>query len=177
MNTPNTTSTIRDLERKVAIVTGAASGIGLATARLFMERGASVVAEDINPTVNELFGGDDTSIGFLGDVSKEQAAIDVVALAVKRFGKLDILVNSAAKIVYKNAVDMTLTERNSILSITATGLFLHSREALKVMIPTKIGAIVNTASYACYQTFPGISAYAGAKGAMAQITRTSRLKQ
>ena len=91
-----------------------------------------VVAEDINPTVNELFGGDDTSIGFLGDVSKEQAAIDVVALAVKRFGKLDILVNNAAKIVYKNAVDMTLTEWNSILNPQrkAVGRFIAGRTNL-----------------------------------------------
>ena len=102
-----------------------------------MERGASVVAEDIHPKVMELFGGDDKSVGFVGDVSKEQAAIDVVALAVKRFGKLDILVNNAASIVYKNTVEMSLEEWDSILGITATGVFLHSHEALKAMIPHK----------------------------------------
>ncbi len=176
MKTPNSTNTNRDLEGKVAIVTGAASGIGLATARLLMERGAYLVAEDIKPKVMELFGGDDKSVGFVGDVSKERAAIDVVALAVKRFGKLDILVNNAASIVYKNAVEMSLKEWDSILGITATGVFLHSREALKAMIPNRSGAIVNTGSYACYQTFPGISAYAAAKGALAQLTRTLALE-
>ncbi len=176
MKTPNSTNANRDLEGKVAIVTGAASRIGLATARLLMERGASVAAEDINPKVMELFGGDDKSVGFVGDVSEEQAAIDVVALAVKRFDKLDILVNNAASIVYKNAVEMSLGEWDAILGITATGVFLHSREALKAMIPNNSGAIVNTGSYACYQTFPGISACAPAKGALAQLTRTLALE-
>ena len=114
--------------------------MGLATARLFMERGAYLVAEDINPKVMELLGADDTSVGFVSDVS-EQAAIDVVALAVKRLGELDILVNNAASIVYKNAVEISLEEWNSILGITATGLFLHSREALKAMIPRSNKAV------------------------------------
>ena len=113
---------------------------------------------------------------FVGDVAEEAAAKDVVALAVKRFGKLDVLVNNAARIVYKNAIDMTLDEWNQIIGITATGLFLHSREALKAMIPMKTGAIVNVGSYACFQAFPGIAAYAAAKGALAQITRTLALE-
>ena len=68
----------------------------------------------------------------------------MVALAVERFGKLDILVNNAASIVYKNA--MSLDEWNSIIGISATGVFLHSREALKAMISNKSGAIVNIGS-------------------------------
>jgi NAD(P)-dependent dehydrogenase (short-subunit alcohol dehydrogenase family) len=109
-------------------------------------------------------------------VATEQAAKEAVAIATEGFGKLDLLVNNAARIVYKNAVDMTLEEWNSIMDITATGVFLHSREALKAMIPNQTGAIVNIGSYACYQTFPGISAYAAAKGALAQITRTLALE-
>jgi NAD(P)-dependent dehydrogenase (short-subunit alcohol dehydrogenase family) len=165
-----------EFEGKVVIVTGAASGIGLATAKLFAAEGASVVAEDINPGVNEVFGDHDRIVPFVGDVATESAAKEVVDLAVKRFGKLDILVNNAASIVYKNAIDMSLDEWNSIINISATGLFLHSREALKVMIPNKSGAIVNLGSYACFFTFPGISAYAAAKGALAQITRTLALE-
>lgn len=110
-------------------------------------------------------------------MATEQAAKDVkFAVATERNGKLDILVNNAARTVYKNAVDMTIEEWNSIIGISATGVFLHSREALKAMIPNKTGAIVNIGSYACYQTFPGISAYAAAKGALAQITRTFALE-
>jgi len=173
---PQTQQLNRDLEGKVALVTGAASGIGLAITQLFEARGARVVAEDINPAVNDMFRGQERIVPFVGDVATESAAQDAVALAVERFGQLDILVNNAASIVYKNAVDMTIDEWNSILGISSTGVFLHSREALKVMIPNKTGAIVNIGSYACYFTFPGISAYAAAKGALAQITRTLALE-
>jgi NAD(P)-dependent dehydrogenase (short-subunit alcohol dehydrogenase family) len=169
---PETNNQPADFENKVVIITGAASGIGLATTKLFASRGARIVAEDINPDVKTVFADNDRIVPFIGDVATEQAAREVVALAVERFGKLDILVNNAAQIVYKNAVDMTLAEWNSIMGISATGVFLHSREALKAMIPNKSGAIVNVGSYACYFTFPGISAYAAAKGALAQITRT-----
>ena len=98
--------------------------------------------------------------------------MQAVELAQKTFGKLDILVNNAGRIVYKPAIEMTLDDWNSIMEVTATGVFLHSREALKAMIPNKAGAIVNIGSYACFQTFSGISAYAAAKGALAQITKT-----
>lgn len=167
---------ICDFEGKVALVTGAASGIGFATTQLLEARGARVVAEDINPVVNDMFREQERIVPFVGDVATEGAARDAVGLAVERFGRLDILVNNAASIVYKNAVDMTLNEWNSILGISSTGVFLHSREALKAMIPNQSGAIVNIGSYACYQTFPGISAYAAAKGALAQITRTLALE-
>lgn len=165
----------RDLDGKVAIATGAASGIGLAIIKLLEGRGALVVAEDINPAVNDVFKDNERINPFVG-VATEQAAKEVVAMATERFGKLDILVNNAARIVYKNAVDMTLEEWNSIIGISATGVFLHSREALKAMIPNKTGAIVNIGSYACYQAFPGISAYAAAKGRLHRSRARSRWK-
>ena len=160
-----------DLEGKVAIVTGAASGIGRATVELMQARGAVVIAEDIKPAVQELSRADGRIVPFVGDVSQEDTAKRVVALAIERFGKLDILVNNAARIIYKHVVDMTLDEWNGILSVNLTGVFLHSREAVRAMIPKKSGAIVNIGSYACFFGFPQIGAYSASKGGLAQLTR------
>src|ERR1700761_7943457 len=143
------------LAGKIAIVTGAASGIGLAIARQFIREGARVVVEDIDPKIETQFADDENVAALVADAGKEESAIAAVDLAKSRFGKVDILVNNAARIVYKPVVEMTLANWNSILDVTSTGVFLHSREALKAMIPHKSGAIINIGSYACAQTFPG----------------------
>jgi glucose 1-dehydrogenase len=165
-----------NLRGKVAIVTGAASGIGLAVTRQLNEYGVSVVAEDIDPAINDLFDGHDAVASVVGDVAAEQTAKDAVDLAHSRFGKLDILVNNAGAIINKPVVETTLEDWNRIIGTNATGAFLHTREAMRAMIPHQSGAIVNIGSYACFQTFKTISAYAASKGALAQLTRTAALE-
>jgi NAD(P)-dependent dehydrogenase (short-subunit alcohol dehydrogenase family) len=73
---------------------------------------------------------------------RRQIVVLAVALALERFGKLDILVNNAATIKYTRVLDLTLEEWDSILSVNLTGAFLHSREAVRAMTPKKSGAIV-----------------------------------
>jgi NAD(P)-dependent dehydrogenase (short-subunit alcohol dehydrogenase family) len=152
-------------------VTGAASGIGRATALLLAARGAQVIGEDISPEVRELSTSSERILPFVGDVASEDSAKGVVGLALERFGKLDILVNNAATIKYTRVLDLTLDEWNHTLAINLTGAFLHSREAVRAMTPKKSGAIVNIGSYACFFGFPQIGAYAASKGGLAQLTR------
>ena len=171
-----TTPHFRDEVGKVAVVTGAASGIGRATTRLFVERGMSVVAEDIDPKVVDEFADIDAVVPVVGDVASEDTAAEAVSAAVARFGRLDTLVNNAGTIVNKTVVETTLEDWNRIMATNVTGAFLHTREAMKAMIPQGGGSIVNVGSYACFQAFPTISAYAASKGALAQLTRTAALE-
>jgi NAD(P)-dependent dehydrogenase (short-subunit alcohol dehydrogenase family) len=155
---------------KVAIVTGAASGIGLATAELLHARGASIIAEDLDPKVSAL--ARPGMVPLVANVVEEGAARKAVETAIQQFGKLDILVNNAGIIINKPVVDMNLDDWDRIFAVNIRGVFLHSREAMRAMIPNRSGAIVNVGSYACFQTFPSIAAYAASKGALAQFTRT-----
>ncbi len=165
---------VNEVEGKVALVTGAASGIGRATAELLHARGAKVVAEDIDPAVKELER--DGLISIVAVITQDGTAERAVSLAVDSFGALDILVNNAGRILYKSLVEMTRDDWNWQMETNVTGAFLHSREAQKVMMKRKSGAIVNIASYAAYFAFPGISAYTASKGALAQLTRTQALE-
>ncbi|KFE51774.1 SDR family NAD(P)-dependent oxidoreductase [Pseudomonas syringae] len=166
--------TPNEIASKVVIVTGAASGIGRAIAELFHARGAKVIAEDINPEVKSLERPG--LVPFVADITVDGSAEAVVALAVQHFGKLDVLVNSAGRIIYKPLVEMTREDWSWQMETNVTGAFLHSREAPKEMMKQKSGAIVNIASYASYFAFPGIAAYTASKGALAQLTRTQALE-
>lgn len=164
----------QEVEGKVALVTGAASGIGKAIAQLLHARGAKVVAEDLNPDVEAL--AQPGLVPLVADITADGAAERAVELALERFGRLDILVNNAGIIINKPVIDMTREDWERIQATNVTATFLHSREALKAMLPNKSGAIVNIASYASYFAFPTIAAYAASKGALAQLTRTLALE-
>lgn len=136
---------------KVAIVTGAASGIGLATTELLHAEGANVIAVGRSANVEAL--ARPGIVPIVADVAREESAVRAVATAIDQFGKLDILVNNAAIIINKPVMDMSLEDWNSVQAVNATGAFLFSREAMRAMVPAKAGAIVNVGSYACYQAF------------------------
>ncbi len=159
---------------KVAIITGAASGIGLATVELLHRQGARIIAVDRNENVLDLTR--EGVIPLVADVAQEASSALAVQAAINNFGSVDILVNNAGIIINKSVAEMSLDEWNRVISVNATGAFLFSRAAMGPMTAAGSGAIVNIGSYACYQAFPGIAAYTASKGALAQLTRALALE-
>jgi NAD(P)-dependent dehydrogenase (short-subunit alcohol dehydrogenase family) len=154
---------------KVAIVTGAASGVGREVTRLLAERGAAVVAVDISPSVQEL--GSDTVTPLEGDVADAATAERAVEAAVSGRGRLDVLVNNAAEIVWKPVVDTSEAEWDRVMAVNVRSIFLQCRAAIPVMTSGDGGAIVNTASISGLVGLPGQAAYCASKGAVVQLTR------
>lgn len=159
------------LEGKVALVTGAAGGVGGATMELLAARGASVIAEDIDPRVEELGRSGKQIASIAGDVKRQDTAERAVNLALERFGRLDILVNNAAVIVSKDILATTEEEWNEVMGVNVTGAFHHCRAALPLMLAQGKGAIVNVTSISGVVGLPQQAAYCASKGALVQLTR------
>lgn len=164
-----------DLTGRVTVVTGAARGIGLETARLLRSRGAKVIASDISDSVNALASEDVATI--TGDIALEATAIRTVNLALERFGALDILVNNAGRTMNRPLVEMSVADWDAIMVTNARGNFLHSREAIKAMLTQRTagsrsgGVIVNVASIVSVVGMRDTAVYAASKGAIAQLTK------
>lgn len=157
------------LEGKVAIVTGAARGIGRATAELLRERGARVVATDLS---DEVLALDELGMATLtGDVGDEQTARRTVALATARFGRLDILVSNAGRTLNVPLTATSVADWDAVMATNARGAFLHAREAVPVMAASGGGTIVAVASIASTIAMKDLAAYAASKGAIAQLVK------
>ncbi|OLP62664.1 short-chain dehydrogenase [Xaviernesmea oryzae] len=159
----------RTLEDKVAVVTGAARGIGRATAMMLHERGARVVATDLRARVHEL--AQDGIITLTGDIAEEETARQSIELALKTFGALDILVNNAGRTMNRPLVDMSVEDWDAVMAVNARGTFLHAREAVRAMIVGDGGVIVNVASLVAQVAMKDTAVYAASKGAIAQLTK------
>jgi len=157
------------LEGRVAIVTGAAGGVGGATTTRLLERGAHVVAVDISPAVHELAGDDVEAVE--GDVAEAETAERAVAAALQRWRRVDILVNNAAMILYQGILETSEAEWDRLLAVNVRSAFLFSRAAIPAMLDGGAGAIVSTASISGLIGLPGQAAYAASKGAIVQLTK------
>ncbi len=137
------------LENKVAIITGAAQGVGLCAAKMFLDEGAKVVATDIQVeklTENIKALNNENVIALPLDVSSEEQWKDVVEKTLEKFGKLDVLVNNAGYIVGKDVTCETLEEWNKVLSVSATGAFLGIKTCSAVMGTEGHSSIINISS-------------------------------
>jgi len=160
-----------EFEGAVALVTGAAGAVGHHVVRRLREGGASVVAEDIDPRVEELAGDDPDIAPLVADITSAGAAPAAVGLALERFGRLDVLVNNAARFLLKPTLETTADEWDGLMAVNVRGMFLHCREALPHMLERGSGAIVNMASISGLVGLPDQLAYCATKGAIVQLTR------
>ena len=156
------------LAGKVAVVTGAASGIGLATARRFAEAGATVVLSDI--VDGSAFAAELDAEFVAVDVSEEDSVAALVASAVEAHGRLDVMVNNAGVLLTSKGIDADATEDvRRMMDVNLFGVLFGMRHASRVMEPG--GAIVNTASMAGIVGFPGLSTYGASKWGVVGLTR------
>lgn len=162
---------------KVAIITGAAQGIGRACAERLFADGAIVVLADVQSDLaTEVAGKLDPSgsraIALRCDVGKRQDIADVVARVAERFGRLDVMVNNAAISSTTAAIDLTEEELDRVLGVNLKGCFFGTQEAARVMLKQDTGgAIVNMSSAQAELVIPDRVPYGISKAAINQITR------
>lgn len=166
------------LENKVAIVTGASSGIGRATALLFAREGAKVVVgarrkAELDSLVGEIEAEGGQAAALAGDVRDEDYAKALVALAVERFGRLDIAFNNAG-VAGEQGPSTEISEAgwNEAISVNLTGSFLGAKHQIGQMLKNGGGSVIFTSTFVGHTVaFPGMAAYAASKAGLNGLTQ------
>ena len=164
------------LRGKTAIITGAGSGIGRAVAELFATEAASVVVVDRNAEAGREVADEITSRGgaaffHQADVADEAQAKASIAVAVERFGRLDLLVNNAGVIRRQPVTGGTVEEWDRVVAVNLRSVFLMSRFAIPRMVEVGGGVILNTGSGWGLKGGPLAASYCAAKAAVVNLTR------
>ena len=162
---------------KVVVITGGASGIGLASAKRLLIEGAKVALLDVNDNVLEIskkLGGN--VLGIKCDVSNENDVKTSIEMVASVFGKIDcLLANAGIGGGTNKPADVTLEEWNKVIGVNQTGIFLVNKYVIPHMIKNGGGSIVNTSSMYGLVGAPNSFAYTASKGAINQMTRTLSL--
>lgn len=169
------------LKGKVAIITGAAGGIGKETAKLFLEEGAKVSLvdlseEDLKEAMDAL-DSPENIITTTADVSKEEDVKNYVENTLNEFGRIDILFNNAG-ITGKQTdlVNIELEDFENIMAINTTGVFLGMKHVLPILKKQESGSVINTSSVDGLRGSPGLAPYAASKHAVVALTKTAALE-
>jgi short-subunit dehydrogenase len=162
-----------EIRESVAVVTGASSGIGAATARLLAERGATVIAvarrkDRLDEVVEQCRRSSTEAVAVPGDVSDRAFAEDVVRDAHERFGRVDIVVNNAGISPGENAAEHAADDAERIMAVNFFGAVYVAGAALPGMLERRRGSIVNVTSVSGYVPAPGEPAYGASKAALSR---------
>jgi NAD(P)-dependent dehydrogenase (short-subunit alcohol dehydrogenase family) len=167
------------LSGKVAIVTGASSGIGRATAKLFAQEGASVVLAArrraaLDALVAEIEGDGGQAVAHAGDVGDEKFAAALVQTALRRFGRLDVAFNNAGTLGEMGAIpDISLQGWRASIETNLTGAFLAAKHQIPALLRQPASSLIFTSTFVGYSVgFPGIGAYAAAKAGVIGLMKT-----
>ena len=169
-------------ENKVALVTGAASGMGLATAQAFAEAGATVVLVDFREDVvkaeaQKLVSAGHKAIGIRCDVSDDAQVAGMVNRAVTEFGRIDAAFNNAGVMArIAPTAESTREEWDRVIGINLRGMWSCMKHELQQMVRQGSGAIVNNASVGALTGNPGIGSYIASKHGVVGLTRTAALE-
>lgn len=163
------------LKNKVAIVTGAADGIGLAISEAFAKEGAIVIASDINEKKCKAEAArlsQDGSIvrGIKCDVGVTEDVSGLINAAIDEFGRIDVLVNNAAIAISGNIMEMPEADWDKLMNTNLKSIYRTIKATLPYMIKQRSGSVINLASAQAFRSWHNWTAYAGAKGAILSMT-------